>query len=173
MNVLDAVPTRNTTYGHLRDGFIRKLQARQRVAHQTGELSSDEQLNLQAPISQLRTAFPNAPMAKGTTLDLVLAPPDPKQPRALIICDLGAVQNEWVAQELMLSFFDGKGTSVAVCLHISATMVFNLLILFGSSGSPSWIRSRNSDCTDEMWRQTTYLWRHDWAPLMTSMSYLP
>jgi hypothetical protein len=132
MNVLDAVPTRNTTYGHLRDGFIRKLQARQRVAHQTGELSSEEQLKLQGPISQLRTAFPNTPMAKGTPLDLVLVPPDPKQPRALIIRDLGAVQNEWVAQELMLSFFDGKGTSVAVCFHVNATMTFNLMMLLAA-----------------------------------------
>jgi hypothetical protein len=118
MNVLDTVPTRNTSYGHLRDGFIRKLQTRQRAAHQTGELSSEEELKLQGPISQLRTAFPNAPMVKGTPLDLLLAPPDPEQPRALIIRELGAVQNDWVAQELILSFFDGKGTSVAVCFYI-------------------------------------------------------
>lgn len=136
MNALDAVPTRNTTYGHLRDGFIRKLQMRQRVAHQAGELSSEEQLKLQGPISQLRTAFPNTPFVKGTPLDLVLAPPDPKQARALIIRDLGAVQNEWVARELIMSFFDGKGTSVAVSFHITAETSFSLMMP-GSSGSLS------------------------------------
>jgi|SRR6267142_2831405 len=137
MNALGAVPTRNTSYGHLRDGFIRKLQTRQRVAHQAGELSSEEQLKLQGPMSQLKTTFPNTPLMKGTPLDLILAPPDQKQARALIIRELGAVQNEWVAQELILSFFDGKGTSVAVCFHIrvTATMVFSLMPC--SSGSPS------------------------------------
>jgi len=112
--VLRIIPTRNTTYSHLRDGFVRKLQTRQRVAHQVGELSSEEQLTLQGPISQLRTALPNAPFAKGTSLDLMITPPDPKQPRALILRDLGAVQSEWVARELIMSFFDGKGTSVAL-----------------------------------------------------------
>jgi hypothetical protein len=161
MNVLDAVPTRNTTYSHLRDGFLRKLQTRQRVAHQAGKLSSEDQQKLQGPISQLRTVFPNTPFVKGTPLDLVLAPPDPKQPRALIIRDLGAVQNGWVAQELILSFFDGKGTSVAVCLHFDTTIVFNLMRPY-SLGSPSWIRSRNSECR----RETTYIGHHDsaWAP---------
>ena len=145
-NVIDAVPTRNTTYSHLRDGFVRKLQTRQRAAHQAGELSSEEQLTLQGPISQLRTALPNAPFAKGASLDLMITPPDRKQPRALILRDLGAVQSEWVAQELIMSFFDGKGTSVAVCLHTNTTMVFNLIRLFSLCG-PSWIGSRNSECT--------------------------
>jgi hypothetical protein len=140
-NVFDAVPTRNTTYSHLRDGFVRKLQTRQRVAHQAGELSSEEQLTLQGPISQLRTALPNVPFNKGASLDLMITPPDPKQPRALILRDLGAVQSEWVARELMMSFFDGKGTSVAVCLHVSTTMVFNLIRFF-SLCDPSWIGSR-------------------------------
>jgi len=112
--VLRLIPTRNTTYSHLRDGFVRKLRARQRAAHQAGELSSEVQLTLQGPISQLGTALPNAPFAKGASLDLMITPPDPKRPRALILRDLGAVQNEWVARELIMSFFDGKGTSVAL-----------------------------------------------------------
>jgi hypothetical protein len=114
-NSLFVVPTRNTTFTHLRDGFVRTLQKRQWIAHQAGELSSDEQLKLQAPIGQLRSAFPNSPLVKGTPLDLVLAPPDSQQPRALIIRDLGAIQNGWVAQELFLSFFDEQGNSAAVC----------------------------------------------------------
>lgn len=112
--VLRIIPTRNTTYSHLRDGFVRALEKRQWITQQAGELSSDEQLKLQAPIGQLRSAFPNTPMVKGTPLDLVLAPPDSKQPRALIIRDLGAIQNGWVAQELFLSFFDRQGNSPAL-----------------------------------------------------------
>ncbi|KAI9462938.1 chalcone-flavanone isomerase-domain-containing protein [Russula earlei] len=106
--VLRIVPTRNTTYSHIRDGFIRTLQARHWAASEAGELSSDEQLNLQAPIAQLRSALSNMPFKKGTPLDLVLTHPDPKQPRALIFWELGAVQNDWVARELILSFFDGR-----------------------------------------------------------------
>lgn len=115
-NALFAVPTRNTTYTHIRDGFVRTLQKRQWISQQAGELSSDEQLKLQAPIGQLKSAFPNAPLVKGAPLDLLLTPPDSKQPRALIIRDLGVIQNGWVAQELFLSFFDEQGNSAAVCL---------------------------------------------------------
>jgi hypothetical protein len=127
-NAFITVPTRNTTYSHLRDGFVRALEKRQRITQQAGELSPDEQLKLQAPIGQLRSAFPNTPMVKGTPLDLVLAPPDPKQPRALIIRDLGAIQNAWVAQELFLSFFDRQGNSPAVsynCMLIPRAVEFN------------------------------------------------
>ena len=60
----------------------------------------------------------------------MITPPDPKRSRALILGDLGAVQNEWVARELIMSFFDGKGTSVAVCLYINTTVVCNLIRRF-------------------------------------------
>jgi hypothetical protein len=171
-NVFDTVPTRNTTYSHLRDGFVRKLQTRQRVAHQDGELSSEEQLTLQGPISQLRTALPNAPFVKGDSLDLMITPPDPKQSRALILRDLGAVQNEWVARELIMSFFDGKGTSVAVCLYINTTMVFNLIRCFSLCG-PSWIGSRNSECAyntncGRAWGSTTRTGFVLWLPLFVA-----
>jgi hypothetical protein len=113
-NALTVVPTRNTNYTHLRDAFVRTLQKRHWADHQAGKLSSDEQLKLHAPIGQLKSAFPNAPLAKGTPLDIVLSPPVSNRPRTLIIRDLGAVQNEWVAQEFMLSFFDWQGNSPAV-----------------------------------------------------------
>ena len=144
-NAFIAVPTRNTTYSHLRDGFVRALEKRQWIAQQAGELSSDEQLKLQAPIGQLRSAFPNIPMVKGTPLDLVLAPPDSKQPRTLIIWDLGAIQNGWVAQELFLSFFDRQGNSPAVCIHIDSHRQLNLM-RSNSLSSPSSTGSHNSRC---------------------------
>ncbi|KAI0257091.1 chalcone isomerase [Lactifluus subvellereus] len=124
--LLRIIPTRNTSYTHLRDAFVRTLQARQRLAHQAGKLSSDEQLTLQAPIAQLKTVFPNAPFVKDTPLDIVLTPPDPKQPRALIIRDLGAIQNEWVARELIMSYFDVQGNSPAVCSHVHFTVSLNV-----------------------------------------------
>jgi hypothetical protein len=105
---------------------VRTLQARQRLAHQSGKLSSDDQLALQAPIAQLKTVFPNAPFVKDTPLDIVLTPPDPKQPRALIISDLGAIQNEWVAREFIMSYFDAQGNSPAVCLHVHFMMALDV-----------------------------------------------
>ncbi len=126
MNTVVQVPTRSTSYTHLRDAFVRTLQTRQRLANQAGDLSPDEQLALQAPISQLKTVFPNAPFVKDTPLDIVLTPPDPKRPRALIIQDLGAIQNEWVARELILSYFDGQGNSPAVSSSINFTFPMNL-----------------------------------------------
>ncbi|KAH9982946.1 chalcone-flavanone isomerase-domain-containing protein [Lactifluus volemus] len=112
--LLRIIPTRNTSYTHLRDAFVRTLQTRQKLAYQAGKLSPDEQLTLQAPIAQLKTLFPNAPFVKGTPLDIVLTPPDPKQRRALIIRDLGVIQNEWVARELIMSYFDAQGNSPAL-----------------------------------------------------------
>jgi hypothetical protein len=38
-----------------------------------------------------------------------------------------------------------------------------ILMMLGSSGSLSWIGSRNSNCTDELRRQTMSLAYHDWA----------
>ncbi|KAI0297545.1 hypothetical protein B0F90DRAFT_1811039 [Multifurca ochricompacta] len=66
------------------------------------------------PISQVKTMFPNVPFTKDTPLDIVLTSPDPKKPRALIIRDLGAIQNEWVAREFVLLYFDGQGNSPAL-----------------------------------------------------------
>lgn len=126
MDTVAQVPTRNTSYTHLRDAFVRTLQTRQRLAHQAGDLSLDEQLALQAPISQLKTVFPNAPLVKHTPLDIVLTPPDTKRPRALIVQDLGAIQNEWVARELILSYFDGQGNSPAVSSRTNSTVLINL-----------------------------------------------
>ncbi|KAI0293850.1 hypothetical protein B0F90DRAFT_1928100 [Multifurca ochricompacta] len=108
---LTLVPTRNTSYTHLWDAFVRILQARKRLAYEDGDPSTDEQLAPQAPISQLMKVFPNVPFTKDTPLDISS---DPKKPRTLIIRDLGAIQNEWVTREFVLSYFDGQGNSPAL-----------------------------------------------------------
>ena len=152
------VPTRNTSYTHLRDAFVRTLQTRQRLAHQAGDLSSDEQLALQAPISQLKTVFPNAPFVKDTPLDIVLTPPDPVRPRALIIQNLGAIQNEWVAQEFVLSYFDGQGNSSAVSSSIDSTLLMNLTV-FRSLNSLYLIGLHSSEYPDRTnWGLMSIMW---------------
>ncbi|KAI0051004.1 hypothetical protein FA95DRAFT_1555049 [Auriscalpium vulgare] len=109
--VLRIIPTRNTSYTHLRDAFVRTLTARQQLAHKAGTLTQDEVINIQAPVGKLKTLFPNAPFTKHTPLDIVLAPPDASQPRTVIFRDLGAVQHNWVARELFVAYFDGDGSS--------------------------------------------------------------
>ncbi|THH18103.1 hypothetical protein EW146_g2830 [Bondarzewia mesenterica] len=112
--VLRIIPTRNTSYTHLRDAFVRSLQARQQLARQRGTLSPEEQLGIQSPIGKLKTIFPNAPLAKHSPLDILLAPPDLTGPRTLIVRDLGAIQNDWVAREFVLAYFEGGGNSPAL-----------------------------------------------------------
>ena len=58
--------------------------------------------------------FPNAPLAKHQSLDILLAPPVPGQPRNLIVRDLGAVQDDWLAEQFVLAYFEGSGLSPPV-----------------------------------------------------------
>lgn len=60
--------------------------------------------------------FPNTPLPKGQSLDIVLAAPESGQPRTLIVRDLGTVHDNWIAQEFVLAYFEGDGLSPPVCL---------------------------------------------------------
>ncbi|KAI0662559.1 chalcone-flavanone isomerase-domain-containing protein [Cubamyces menziesii] len=109
--VLRIIPTRSTSYGHLRDGFMRALQARQVLCKQRGQLTPDEELAIQSPLRKLKSMFPSTPLAKHTPLDILITAPSPKQPRTLIVRDLGSVQSDWLAREFVLAYFEGKGLS--------------------------------------------------------------
>jgi len=111
--VLRIIPTRSTSYTHLRDGFMRALQARMAAALKSGTLSPQEAEEAQSPLRKLKSAFPNTPLAKGDTLDIILTAPPTAQdsPRSLIIRGLGAVENNWVAREFFLAYFAGSGLS--------------------------------------------------------------
>ncbi|EJF66456.1 hypothetical protein DICSQDRAFT_130726 [Dichomitus squalens LYAD-421 SS1] len=108
--VLRIVPTRSTSYSHLRDGFMRAMQARQILCRQRGELSPDDELAIQSPLRQLKSMFPNTPLAKHSPLDILATAPGNK-PRTLIVRDLGSVQSDWLAREFVLAYFEGKGIS--------------------------------------------------------------
>jgi len=109
--VMRIIPTRATSYGHLRDGFMRALQARLLVCRNNGTLTPEEEAAVQSPMRKFKSIFPNTPLAKHTPMDVLLTPPDPSQPRSLIIRDLGSVQSNWVAQEFFLAYFAGQGLS--------------------------------------------------------------
>lgn len=73
--------------------------------------------------------FPTTPLAKHTPLELVLTPPRPGRERALVIRDVGAVENTWVAEELVMSYFDGKVISPPVSGGITAALCKCLTVL--------------------------------------------
>jgi hypothetical protein len=109
------VPTRSTGYTHLRDGFVRAIQARLAAAKAAGQVSPAEEVAAQSPIRQLKTLFPNTPLTKGTPLDIILTEPEPMSTkRALIFRDLGVVYDDWVTREFVLAYFEGKGISPPV-----------------------------------------------------------
>ncbi|KAF7295019.1 p-loop containing nucleoside triphosphate hydrolase protein [Mycena indigotica] len=113
--MLRIIPTRNTSYTHLRDAFVRLLNNRQLEARKKGNFTEEDALAVAAPIRALKTMFPNSNFAKDSILDVFAPAPVPGQPRPLILRDMGAVQNSWVSTELFLHYFSGKGASPAVC----------------------------------------------------------
>jgi hypothetical protein len=110
------VPTRSTSYSHLRDGFMRSMQTRMHIGRQQGTLSTDTEQSIQSPLRKLKSIFPSTPLQKHTPLDILLTSPpsDPSQSRSLIIRDMGSVENDWVATEFVLAYFEGDGPSPPV-----------------------------------------------------------
>jgi hypothetical protein len=110
---------------------MRSLQARLLLGRQRGTLTVEEEQTVQSPLRKLKSIFPSTPLNKHTPLDILLtAPPsDPTQSRALIIRDMGSVENDWVATEFMLAYFEGNGPSPAVSLSdsIISLLLSNLL----------------------------------------------
>ena len=65
-----------------------------------GKLSTQEAEEAQSPLRKLKSMFPNSPLKKGESLDiLLLAPPkNPDEKRTLVVRDLGSVENNWLAK---------------------------------------------------------------------------
>jgi hypothetical protein len=84
-------------------------------AHTRGTIAAEEETEAQFCIRTLGTIFPNTPLTKHTPLDiLVTTPPkDPAHQRALVIHNMGSVENDWVATEFLLAYFEGAGLSPA------------------------------------------------------------
>ncbi|KAF4623511.1 hypothetical protein D9613_001663 [Agrocybe pediades] len=112
--VIRIVPTRSTSYTHLRDAFMRALQARLARGIKEGTITEDTAQATSSPLRDLKGLFPNSPLAKHTALDIFLSPPSPSRTRALIFRDLGSVENDWVATEFVLNYFDREAPSPAL-----------------------------------------------------------
>ena len=112
---LRVIPTRNTSYSHLRDGFMRALQARLVLAKKSETLTPEDEHEIQSPLRGFKSMFPNSkPLEKHQPLDLLFLAPVAGEPRNVIVRDLGSVQSDWVARELLRAYFHEKGISPSV-----------------------------------------------------------
>ncbi|KAH6917550.1 chalcone-flavanone isomerase-domain-containing protein [Coprinopsis sp. MPI-PUGE-AT-0042] len=109
--VIRIVPTRSTSFTHLRDAFMRALQGRLVIAKKEGTITEEQENDAGSPMRKLKSMFPNSPLAKHTPMDMYLSGPVPGRPRSLALRDLGSIENDWVATELVLHYFEGDGPS--------------------------------------------------------------
>lgn len=101
------VPTRNTDFGHLRDGFTRALLARQKRAAQDGKIKPEDEERIDASIQKFKSFFPSSSVPKGKELLLV------KTAQNSLAVEfegktLGTLQDAWVATEMMVAYFANK-----------------------------------------------------------------
>ena len=107
---------------------MRALQARMAKAKLNGTLTEQDAIAIGSPMRKLKTLFPNAPLEKHTPYDILLSGPKPNRPRSLIFSDLGAIENDWVATELVLHYFEGDAPSPAVSLLFLSFAVRGLIM---------------------------------------------
>ncbi|KAK0465303.1 chalcone-flavanone isomerase-domain-containing protein [Desarmillaria tabescens] len=109
--VIRIVPTRNTSFTHLRDAFVRAVGERMVLGRKNGTLSEEEAVQVGLPLRKLKTLFLNSPLKKHTPLDIFLAPPVLGRQRVLIFRDLGGLESDWLAPEFILHYFENNGVS--------------------------------------------------------------
>ena len=102
---------------------MRTLQERMAKAKLEGTLTEDEATATGSPMRKLKTLFPNASLAKHTPFEIFLAAPASGQPRSLVFRDLGTIENDWVATELVLHYFERNAPSPAVSHVLSCVKV--------------------------------------------------
>jgi len=110
--ILRIIPTRSTSYTHLRDGFMRALQTRESKCRAEGTLLAKDDHALHSALLKFKALFPNVTLQKHTSIDVVLSlPADISKTRRLMIWDLGFVENDWVATEFFKAYFTNEGVS--------------------------------------------------------------
>ena len=109
---------------------MRSLQTRLVLGRKRGTLSEEQEQAVQSPLRKLKSIFPATPLSKHTPLDIFLTAPssDPERPRALIIRDMGSVEDDWVATEFVLAYFEGNGPSPAVRVRFKSHFASDLII---------------------------------------------
>ena len=84
------------------------LQARLASGIRDGTLTEEVAQEAASPMRELKSIFLNAPSPNTLeALDIFLSAPSSSRPRALVFPDLGSIQNDWVATEFVLHYFEG------------------------------------------------------------------
>ena len=96
---------------------MRALQARLVLAKKSEALTPQDELEIQSPLRKFKSMFPNKPLEKHQPLDLLFLAPVVGEPRHVIVRDLGSVQSDWLARELLRAYFHENGISPAVSLN--------------------------------------------------------
>jgi hypothetical protein len=71
---LRIVPVRNTDFSHLRDGFTRAVQARQKIARNSKSLTEEDEVRIDESLQKLKGLFPAQSVPKGKALVLLRTP---------------------------------------------------------------------------------------------------
>lgn len=94
---------------------MRALQARLVLAKKSGALTPQDELEVQSPLRGFKSMFPNSkPLEKHQPLDLLFMAPVTGELRNVIVRDLGTVQSDWLARELLRAYFHENGISPLV-----------------------------------------------------------
>lgn len=64
------MPTRNTDFAHLRDGFTRAIQARQKLARAAKTITDADEERISQSTQALKALFPSQSVPKGKALTL-------------------------------------------------------------------------------------------------------
>ena len=103
---------------------MRALQARLVLAKKSEILTPQDEHEIQSPLRGFKSMFPNSkPLEKRQPLDLLFLAPVAGEPRNVIVRDLGSVQNDWLARELLRAYFHKKGISPSVSLDVIPTPI--------------------------------------------------
>ncbi|KAG9014027.1 hypothetical protein FRB94_000224 [Tulasnella sp. JGI-2019a] len=107
------VPTRNTSFHHLRDAYVRSLHGRLRLA-QKGTLTDEAEAEIETAVQAFKGFFTSANLIKNTPFYVLLASPDDK-PRAVVLPTLqGYLRHTWTGVELMRAYFQEAAPSPAM-----------------------------------------------------------
>jgi hypothetical protein len=84
------------------------------AAVKEGALLEEAATEVSSSLRKLKGLFPNSSLSKHTPLDIYLSAPLKDRQRALVFRDLGSVEDDWVATEFALHYFEGSGPSPPV-----------------------------------------------------------
>ena len=112
------MPVRSTDLAHLRDGWVRAVHARQKLARKEQRLSPAEDERVTLAVQTLKSLFPARSVPKGVPVVLT------RQTNGHLSIQvekevLGSITDEWLSRELFAAYFAGDNViSAKVCAHI-------------------------------------------------------